>query len=253
MKPISTPGPSGSLQQEWGTPLLIAGRTGNDSHMKRNAIMIKRILIASFILQSLSLSGQKPNAPSCQVQGGGHTEDWYYQAVWDRIWPPDKPQSLIVIKLSDYFDTKIVLRKRDKATFELLRLSSSESIFSILNDLDQSCRLPSSPTDAVKLLQVRWKKIEISHAQFEKLHREFTTSLSDYVLDIRRRYGSDERIIIFHGKEYDISYDNDGYEHIEVVVNDGSDRSGSAFPLSNWAREVLALSEKTTSGPAPSN
>jgi hypothetical protein len=215
--------------------------------------MIKRILITSFILQALTLSGQQPNVASCQDQGGGHAEHWYYQAVWDQILPPDNPKSSIVIILSVYLDSKLVLRETNEATFELLRLSSSRSIFKTLHDLDQSCSLPANPTEAVKLLQARWEKVEISRVQFEKLHREFTASLSEYVLDIRRRHSGHEGIIILHGKEYDITYDNDGYEHIEVLVNDGSDSSGKAFPLSIWAHELLALSEKTTANGAVPN
>src|SRR5271157_3273231 len=223
----------------------------NDTTGNREVGMVavlRRLLIGIILLQGATAWGQQPNNAPCNGNGNGHPEHSYYQTVWDDILPSGKPNPVIVITMSNYFHSKLVMRAQDSKRFELFRLARPESLFKSLDDLGATCRLPLNPLEAVKLLDVHWETVEISSSQFDRLHRDFTAALTAYVADSQRRYGTvlvEGGIMILHGTEYDISYDNDGYEHIAVEVNDGTDLSGRAFPLSNWAHEFMAFSEES--------
>ena len=208
--------------------------------------MIKKMMLAAILMQVSLVWSQDSSSNVCNGERNWHPGHWYYQEVWDHILPEDKPNSVIVITISAYFDSKLILRAKDKNRFELLRLEPSPNLFQSLDDLDKSCRLPADPMEAIKLLNIRWETTEISSSLFENLHRGLTAALTEYIADSQNRHKSilaDGGVVILHGREYDITYDNDGYEHIQVEVNDGTDTSGKTFPLSGWVRATIIFSE----------
>ena len=56
-----------------------------------------------------------------------------------------------------------------------------------LADLAESCRLPADPADAVRLLNIRWESKQLQREQFESLHWDFMTALTEYVTTVRER------------------------------------------------------------------
>jgi hypothetical protein len=165
--------------------------------------------------------------------------DFYYDAVLESIKPPDWQKALI--SLAEGGERKLVLWT-DGEKFKLWTdTPDKKSIDGFLLDLDQACRLPADPKDAVALIKFKWESKELSSEQFAQLHREFTNALPRYVSNAQERYDSLVKTrmhtVWLDAIRYPIVYDNHD-EHVEIeayyVLED---------PVVKWVLNLKKLGE----------
>jgi hypothetical protein len=184
------------------------------------------------------------NCPST----GGDASSWYVQEVWHHVLPQDSPRSLIVISLSINTESKLILRARDGKRFELLRGTYEQPLLETLNQLARSCRLPSNPADAATLVPIHWETTEISSDTFAAEHRDFTAAFAEVLENAQRRYGtvlSQGGRLVLHNTEFRITYDNDGYEHAEAIVDDLGKAESKNDSMLTWIHHLQALSRQS--------
>ena len=201
-----------------------------------------RLAIVFILLQASILVGQDVKPAGCAKEPGLGT-GWYAGVVWERIEPPGFRGGRIVITINLDPQSKLLLIAKD-GRFELWRGTLSQNIYGLVNDLDKACRLPLNPALAVSLVEVDWKSLEITPAEFAALHGDLTAGLSRSISAAQSRYGPELRgggRMVLHAKQYTILYDNSGYEHFEFRVDDYAPDDN---PLVNWVHRVETLSEK---------
>jgi len=212
--------------------------------------------VASLQVQQKKAQPQPRTNPAlpCGERSPG-LPDFYYEAVLARIKEPGWQDSLIRIVVGAGMG--LVLRT-DGEKFELWTDTPEipqNDIAEFLLNLDQSCRLPADPADAVALLKVKWERKEISSAQFAQLHNSFTQALSEYVSKIQGRYGSliATRLSASYvdAGQYSIVYDN-AYEHIESKAWDVPEH-GIVNPMVKWVYELHKLAEDSFHRPFGNN
>ena len=202
-----------------------------------------RILVAALLVLSSALPLRRQEshsqaAPSAGCVQEGQALGWRYDEIVSLIWPPDWDQQAVTIAMGE--PSKLILRTDGDKEFELLAGEPEQpDVYGFLLDLANSCRLPADPEAAADLVKMRWETRQISRAQFEKLHADFTAALAQYAARINATYGS---IISTHlisaavdaGREL-IVYDNFS-EHVEVyswIVEGNKDD-----PILKWGREL---------------
>jgi hypothetical protein len=183
-----------------------------------------------------------PSAACAHLQG----MDLTYDEIVGLIRPPDWDDQAVTITMGGA--DKLILRTDGDKKFELVAGEPVQpGVYTFLIDLDNSCQLPPDPEAAAELVKMRWETKEISRAQFEQLHRDFTAALAQYATRINATYDS---IISTHlvstfldaGLEM-IVYDNQT-DHVEVRAwNIERDRKSN--PILEWAHEFSQFAADT--------
>lgn len=207
-------------------------------------------IIVLGLCPGLVLGGQRqaqskanPGSP-CGKQSKG-VSDFYYQAVLERIEPPSWGRPLIKIVVGG--EIKLGLWT-DGEKFELLTNmppTPRKSVGEFLGDLDDSCRLPPDPADAVALMNLKWESKELSADQFAQLRRDFTSALAQYAAKMQDRYGSmiSTRSYVIHldSEGYLIVYDN-SHDHLNLEAwNENEDHPVS--PMIDWVHKLQELAQ----------
>lgn len=207
-------------------------------------------IIVLALCPALLLGGQRQRQPKanpsspCGKQSKG-VSDFYYEAVLERIEPPSWGRPLIKIVVGG--EIKLGLWT-DGEKFELLTNmppTPRKNVGDFLNDLDDSCRLPPNPADAVALMNLKWESKELSADQFAQLHRDFIRALAQYVAKMQDRYSSmiSTRLYVIHldSEGYSVVYDN-SHEHVDIEAwNENEDHPVS--PMIDWVHELQKLAE----------
>ena len=205
-----------------------------------------KLLISLLFLQGISALAQQSGAAGCT--GGYHPRERlaYALDVWNRILLDEEGGSFITINIGDNYQRKFVLRAKNHSQFEIRRFEPKENIFKTLQRLEDTCQLPGDPAEALRMLNVQWEIRVIDASQFERLHRGFTEALKAYVLDSQSRYRSvlDGNIgFMLDAEGWDVTYDNDGFEHFYVTAAARKDKDGKLLPLPLWAHDTVDFAE----------
>jgi len=211
-----------------------------------------RFLLVLMLAQTSMLWAQTiapPPSKACPSLEDNTDTALYAGDVWRLVMPdsdiPGGP--VIMISVSTGSASKLILRTMDGKKFELLRGTHKQSLFEILNQLAVSCQLPVSADIAAKRISVHWETVEISSDKFAALHRSFTATLSQTMEDAQKRYGTvlvHGGRIIFHSPEFHVMYDNDGYEHIETVVQESGRKNDSSQLMVQWIHQLQILADQ---------
>jgi len=206
-----------------------------------------RLFVALLFFPAVLLQAQQPEGPApCGERGQGLATYSYYEAVLDRVHPPDWAQQAITISVTAAGpDTKFILRT-DGRSFELLRGTPEKSIYSLLDNLDHSCALPPNPVKAADdLVKVRWERTSLSPGEFRELHTAFALALSKDASNIHSGYASflTSGVVHIHTPEYTVVYDNGGRHHLSVRLDDSTDDPSKMDPMVRWVRELLRRSQ----------
>jgi hypothetical protein len=214
------------------------------------------LLAAALLALSLALAESQVNTGptlACtdkERKMGG--QDLYYFEALSQIKPPEWKDSLISITVGA--EVKLILWT-DGTQFRLLTDTpkTPRKIHDFFLDLDRSCRLPSTPDEAVKLVDIQWESTDLTSAQFGTLHRDFTTALGQYAGEMQNRYNPLMRSQLIptylDAVRYTIVYDNH-YQHDEVQAWDVPE-DGKTDPMVNWVHELHRLGEAAFHRPFP--
>ena len=186
----------------------------------------------------------------CEDQSHALASGAYGLAVLEQVWPAAFPRSA-GITIAVVFRPEIsVLLHTDGTKFELWIGTANvpkNNVWNFLEDLAESCHLPPDPADAVKLLNIQWEAKELKPAQFEQLHKDFITALTDYVSTVR------ERSAHFMSKRsqgggvdasiYPVVYDN-SWEHLKIEEWD-LPVNGKPSPIIKWVHELQSVAQLT--------
>jgi hypothetical protein len=105
--------------------------------------------------------------------------------------------------------------------------------------------LPTKPLQAASLINTNSESMPITSTQFGEINRDLLDALHKYVSSAEKRYDSalrDGGIMVFRAPEYDLAYDNGGYEHFEGSVDDATSDPVKMQPLVKWAHQVISFS-----------
>ncbi len=224
--------------------------------MKNLIVFALALFLASPLYsQQATQPGVQKAALNCEEQRHALETGVYVYAVMDYIWPPDYPRPNpisflgITLAVGLWPEGKVFLHAKG-TKFELW-LGTPEvpgnNIWDFLDDVADSCKLPPDPADAVKLLKVHWEVETITREQFERLHEDFMTALTDFVSTVRER----SAFVMAKGLHgggvdssgYRIIYDN-SWEHLEIDELD-LPIDGHLSPMIKWLREFQAAAEQT--------
>jgi len=199
------------------------------------------IIFAGTGLQAQEQKSQTNPGSACAEQSKG-VPDFYYDAALKDITPPNWVKSLVRISVGG--EIKLDLWT-DGQKFLLWTNTNPQTVGDFLNGLDQSCSLPSDPSEAVTLMKVHWESTEISPEEFANLHRTFTSALMKYTSMMQSRYSSaiENRLSSVHldAEGYPILYDN-SHERVELFAwNESNQRPLN--PLINWVHRLQRLAE----------
>jgi hypothetical protein len=207
----------------------------------------------------VALAGQPPTlaTPSCRGGSPRLLTYWYQSAVSEHIVPPRWSASIISISLSVTGQPKLILTT-DGTSFALLKAVPREDVRRFLGDLDAVCQLPANPFEAARLVPVSWERADLSRAEFDDLHSEFTQAMSAYLAEAQARYRSrlaDRTLVLtLHAPEYSVVYDNRSEHIVASKIDDTEDRA-KKDPLVQWGDSVLALAAaklpRGTASPSP--
>ena len=164
----------------------------------------------------------------------------FYQAVIASVKPPEWKHPLISVTL---VDERNVVLATDGKKFKLWSSAPDiphATISEFLRDLDQSCRLPADPAEAARMLKTKWKSKELSAVEFNELHREFVTALTQYIANIPTRYHSIMKEgtvgVYVDTALYTVTYDN-SENHVELEVWDDP-KPAYQKALVRWLRKL---------------
>lgn len=178
-----------------------------------------------------------PGLP-CGDQSSG-LPDFYEETFLRRIEPPRWRNS--VVRIAVGAGIKLDLWT-DGQQFKLWTDTlTPRNIDSFLLNLDQSCRLPADPADAVALVKVKWESVDLSPTQFAQIHRGFTNALAEYASRAQLRYGTTMTVIHLDASSFPIVYDN-SHEHVEVQVWDDPKEDK---PLLAWIEQLERLAKES--------
>jgi hypothetical protein len=205
-------------------------------------------LVGINIFSSPALAGQEVSSAHrtkpgsvCGDESSG-LPDFYYESVLTFIKPPEWEHGVIKVLVGG--ETKLGLWT-DGKTFKLWTNKSEKKMHDVLFGLDESCKLPSDPKDAYKLLNINWESKELSASQFARLHREFSAALTKYNDKIQLRYSSimaaHSTVLFLDATSYSVVYDN-GYEHVQVLA---TKQEGYLDPMIAWVSRLRKLGENS--------
>lgn len=210
--------------------------------MRRLILAAVFILIASVPIES-QLKGNRTNPASTCGDDSAGIPDFYDTAVFDQLHPPDWEKSLIRISVGN--QRKLVLWT-DGEKFKLWTDTVTPgNIEKFLHDLDRDCRLPPNPAAVTAFLKVKWESVDLSPAEFARIHREFTSASAQYVSKAQGRYNlmmqTKLRSIWLDAIEYTVVYDNND-EQYQVKVIENSKEYGAML---DWIHGLQMLAERS--------
>jgi hypothetical protein len=208
------------------------------------------VAAALWVLSAAPLRAQN-NRPrtnpgkACGVQSKG-LPDFYHEAVLALIKPPNWEGSLFRIMIVSG-ERKLALWT-DGEAFKLWTETPDipkKNIDDFLFRLDEKCVLPADPREAVALLRIKWQSVDLSAAQFAKIHADFVNALSQFVSSVGGRYDetmkSKGRVFYLHTVVYRVAYYNDrDYDPIEISVWNDPDLHE---PMLAWIHQLQKLGE----------
>jgi hypothetical protein len=219
--------------------------------------MKKAILVLFPIFLALALSSQ-PRPPQglpsantlCEDQAHALSSGAYVFSVFAHVRPPAFPVSRGIAVAVQLTSAQKLFLLSDGSKFQLWAGTArvpEEKVWSFLGNLADSCRLPADPADAVKLLNTRWESKELTRLQFEQLHNDFLTALSQYVSTVQERsnYFMATRFMGggVDGSQYRIVYDN-SWEHFEIEEWD-LPINGQTRSMIQWVRQFQGVAEQS--------
>jgi hypothetical protein len=165
--------------------------------------------------------------------------EFYVRAVYDYFQPPDWNKALIRIAVRGDSELKLWT---DGKRYQLWTYTTTpHNIYKYLDDLSDSCRLPGSPSDAARLIKVKWESADISSSQFAQIHQNLILALSQYVSRAQQRYSTLEGHMYLDAFVYRVGYDN-AYEHLDVeVIADHKEFK----PMLDWIVQLQKLAESS--------
>ena len=189
------------------------------------------------LLLSTAAQPQQKQAPSKSGWKCGSRVDqlpyYYEEAALENIEPPEWRHGLIRISVGT--ETRMDLWT-DGETFKLWTMSILfRGVDTFLLGLNKVCRLPMEPDHASDLIKVKWESVDLTAAQFEQIHQDFTSALAQYDSGAQARYGdmiaTKMRVDYVDTSDFRIVYDN-SHEHIEAGVwNDPAQNKPPCFPI----------------------
>jgi hypothetical protein len=218
--------------------------------------MTNRILVFSLAVSCVfpSCLHARPKQKSgqayeiCREEKNALASGAYGYAVMDHMWPSAFPVGRGITVAVQFRPEAKVLLHTDGTKFTLWMGTAQvpgNNLWEFLGDLADSCRLPPDPADAVKLLNMKWDVVDLQKKQFEQLHGEFMTALTDYVSTIRERASYFMATTRMGGgvdaSVYTIVYDN-SWQHIKIDEWD-LPINGQITAMMKWVREFRSVAE----------
>ena len=215
-------------------------------------------LLVGTCLSSLPIAQRRPLEVSaaantvCKDQSDALRSGKYAETVLGGVWPPTVPLSQgITIKVGS---GNVLFLHTDGDKF-LLRTNTlgipGQDVYSFLENLAASCKLPRDPGEAFKLLQVTWESRSLTRGEFEILHKDFITALSQYVSTVTERsarfMATRLQGLPLDASYYPIVYDNT-WEHFEITAWDVP-IDGQTDPMIRWVRELQDVAEHSFKRP----
>jgi hypothetical protein len=201
------------------------------------------------IFHTIFIATRASASDDCEAS---HTPEWltYEAAVYKaEVWRLIHPSERSLISISTFVsgdDTKYVIREKAPGQFELLRAQSKIHTYEFILNLASSCKLPISPAETVKLMNVQWNSISLTTTEFERLYKDFSKALSQYTSNVISRASKDGDRITLHSKLYIVSFDTAGFEEFEIRAFDARANDGKIEdPIGRWAAELMQLGSKT--------
>lgn len=177
----------------------------------------------------------------------GFEEYEYQKSVLQLIHPEER--SLVSVAVFVTGEAPVMfLRMVNSARFEITSAQLITPVHDSISGMAAACKLPVSPYDTAKMLKVNWQRRNLSRSEFQKLYDAFTTALSEYANDVKRRNAMSGDQIDIHGHEFTISYESAGFEHFTITALDSHDPNGKLQdPIASWAVKFLASSKELLS------
>ena len=170
----------------------------------------------------------------------------YDQAVLDAIKPPVEQGKRQLITIMVGREKPIVLQS-DGEKFAIRTATpqiTQKNIYAFLDDLNDSCRLPADPDDAIKLIPVKWESEDLTADEFGRLHSDFSKALLQYVSNIADKYrsiiASRMTLIFLDSTCYSIAYDNQNNADLKIEVCEGDKPPN---PMVEWVHGLHVFAE----------
>jgi hypothetical protein len=184
---------------------------------------------------------------------------FYVDEVLRHLQPPQASQVQVLIKISLIVTgrPKLVLWT-DGDTFALDRGTTGSPIYRLLDELENSCQLPSRPSEAADLVKVKWEHATVGFDAFERLHREFVSALTQDTTDIQDRYRGRlldrSTTVSLHTPEYSVEYDNRN-QRLDFIAYDTTTHDEKMNLVLAWAHSLekfadnIFSNKRTAPGP----
>ncbi|MGC2528616.1 MAG: hypothetical protein WA639_12770 [Candidatus Acidiferrum sp.] len=186
---------------------------------------------------------------SCENAARALVSGEYVYGALKHVWPPSFPTSGGIAVAVEVKPAVKLLLHTDGTKFQLWTDTvdvPGGNVWDFLEKEAESCHLPPDPADAVKLLNISWESKELSKEQFDQLHRDFMTALSNYVLEVQERSAYFIRTKFLGGgvdaSNYPIVYDN-SWEHFEIIDWD-IPIENRTDPMIRWVHELQKFAEE---------
>jgi hypothetical protein len=170
----------------------------------------------------------------------------YDQAVLNGIKPPVEQGKRQLITIMVGREKPIVLQT-DGEEFAIRTATpqiAQKNIYAFLEDLNDSCRLPADPDDAIKLIPFKWESKDLTADEFGQLHADFSKALLQYVSNMGDEYRSIVKSrmmsILLDATCYSIAYDNQNYSEFNIEVCEGDKPSN---PIVEWVHSLHIFAE----------
>jgi hypothetical protein len=183
------------------------------------------------------------------LRNDNNFNEFYLRAVYDYFEPPDWSPAQIMITVSGEGTLKLWTNGK---RFKLWTYTTMpHNINKYLDDLSDSCRLPGNPSEAARLIKVKWESADLSSEQFAQIHQNLTNALSQYVSSAQQRYSAPEGHIYLDATSYRVEYDNT-YGHVDFEVMEDPERFK---PVLDWIHQLQKLAEASFHRPfgSPTN
>jgi hypothetical protein len=196
------------------------------------------------------LTGPRNVRTSCDEQKHALESGVYADCALKHVWPPALPLSAGVSIAVQLRPAIKLLLHTDGSKFELWVGTAQipkNNVLGFLEDLANSCKLPTDPANAVKLLNIGWEVKEVQRARFDQLHDDFLAALTEYTSSVKERtsYFMDTRLarVAVDATRYTIFYDN-SWQHFEIQEWD-LPINGQVTPMVKWTRELEGIAEQS--------
>ena len=211
-----------------------------------------RLMAALLALSSVVAAQQRTTASSCGIQNSVAWQNYeaydYQRSVLRLLRPNDR--SLVSLSVFVTGNTpEYFVRMNAPGAFEILRASSDERLDHLVIRLGTACQLPTSPQEALKLMDIKWERKSISSAEFQRIYGSFSKALSQYASNVKNRPLKDGARITIHSPEFSILYSSAGFEKFELTALESQDEAGNLDdPIARWAKGFISDLEREFKG-----